>query len=161
MATRYSTGLFKSICVTASLRATMLNGIIEFFSGGQPASPDDAASGTLLARITINGDAFVAGVSTNGINLETDITISGADAFISKESTEVWKMKVLAAGTVGWYRYKANAADNDLSSTTLPRIDGTVALAGTSGDSFKLPNLTLVTVGQLVTIDQYDLLLVR
>jgi len=109
-------------------RGVYKNCVIDLYSGVQPASADNAATGTHLARITLSGGAFTEGVATNG--LVWDAPSGGT---ISKPSAAVWRAYsgALAAGTIGWFRCRGNAADSG-DSTTLPRFDGSVGI--TSGD---------------------------
>lgn len=110
-------------------------GVIDLYSGTQPTTADSAINGTLLGRITLAGGAFVEGVTTNG--LVWDPPASGA---ISKPVAASWQCVGLALGMIGWFRVRANAVDNGLASTTLPRFDGTVGT--TSGELL----LTVVNV---------------
>lgn len=68
-------------------------GKLELRTGAQPADPDTAATGTLLAEIELPADAF--GVSADGV--------------ITKLGT--WNGVALATATVGWGRfYSADVA---------------------------------------------------
>lgn len=58
---------------------------------------------------------------------------------------------MVADGTAGHYRVKANAADAGASSTTHARIDGSI---GSSGADLLFSNLGIVT-GAPVSIDQF------
>ena len=152
MALLYSTGcvagLFGENGVDTpanGLRGLLKNGVIRVYSGAQPASPNDAPTGTLLGSVTKDGAAFVEGVATNGLTLGAPVgrTVS--------KSTDVWKFTGVAAGTMGWFRFQANAVDDDSSSTTLVRVDGSVGI--TSGDM----RVTSVTsaIGSVATVDTF------
>ncbi len=56
---------------------------------------------------------------------------SATGGVLSKESA-LWKGTVITDGTAGWFRIVGNSADGGGSSTTLPRIDGSIGT--TSGD---------------------------
>ena len=109
------------------LRGIMKDGVIRVYSGAQPTSANDAPTGTLLGSITVDGGAFVEGVATNGLEFDAP---SGRT--VSKAAAETWKFTGVAAGTMGWFRFQANAVDDDSSSTTLARIDGSIGI--TSGE---------------------------
>lgn len=78
-------------------------GTLEIRSGSQPATPQDAASGTLLATVTLADPA--AGSATSGTATITD----------PASATGV------AAGTAGWARFKdstgATVMDCDVTAT--------------------------------------------
>ena len=105
MALRLSTALRNAILTggtTGGFKGAMSYGIIYIYSGSQPASADDAETGTLLAKITLASGAFTSGVTTNGLSLGT-----AGSGSIAKAS-EVWSGVGLANGTAGWYRFYAN-----------------------------------------------------
>jgi hypothetical protein len=130
------------------LRGIFKDGIIEIRTGAQPATANAAVTGTLLGTVTIAAGAFTPGVATNG--LEFDAPSSGA---VSKVAADAWQFNGVAAGTAGWFRFKANALDDNTLSTTLPRIDGSVAKTG--GD-LNLSNTSIV-VSAPHTIDTFTL----
>ena len=61
MALKLSTGLRNILLEEGSLRKAFEDGILNIYSGAAPTSADDAATGTLLARITKASGAVVAG----------------------------------------------------------------------------------------------------
>ncbi|MDD4995795.1 MAG: hypothetical protein PHW53_05030 [Patescibacteria group bacterium] len=149
---KYSTGLITKLfgengvdTGANGLRGLMKDGCIRVYSGAQPADADSAVTGTLLGSITTAGGAFVEGAATNGLELGAP---SGRT--VSKASN-VWTFTGVAAGTMGWFRFQANAADDDSSSTTLVRIDGSIGI--TSGDM----RVTSVTsaVASTATVDTF------
>jgi hypothetical protein len=91
--------------VGGSLRDIFKRGVLQIYSGTQPASADFACTGTLLLTITNASGAFTAGAVANG--LEFGVAASGA---ISK-SSQAWSGVGLATGTAGWFRLRGNAAD--------------------------------------------------
>lgn len=146
MTIRLSTGLRTNIVGNTGVGATFANGIVEIRTGSQPATADAAATGTLLGTVTLNNLPFVAGSPTNGL------TFAAAVAGVLAKSG-VWSFTGIANGTAGWFRLKANALDNDALSTTLPRLDGSVA---TSGADMSLSNIA-IAVGAPTTIDTFTI----
>lgn len=152
MTLRSSSGIRNGVANVGSYISLLADCVIEIRSGSQPASADDAASGTLLGTVTLNGDAFTPGSPTNGLNFELSSTTAGQ---IQKPSGDTWRMTGLANGTAGHFRVKANAADAGGSSTTAIRMDGSI---GTSGADLIFSTLTVAT-GAPISIDRFELLL--
>lgn len=101
-------------------------GTVKVYSGTQPASANDAASGTLLVTFTLNDPAF--GAAASGVaTLDVDPAISATAA---------------ATGTAGWFRME--------SSTPGTVIDGSVTATGGGGD-MTVDN-TSITSGQTVNL---------
>jgi hypothetical protein len=144
MTVRLSTQLRTNLAGSTGFAATFANGIIEVRTGTQPATADNAATGTLLGTITLNSGAFVAGSPTNGLTFA-----AAAGGAVSKSG--VWSFNGVAAGAAGWFRLKGNALDNDALSTTLPRLDGSIA---TSGADLNLSNIS-VSIGGPNTVDSF------
>jgi hypothetical protein len=149
MTIRLSTGLRNAMVGTTGLAAVFANGVIEIYSGAQPASADAAPTGTLLGVVTRDGGAFTPGSPTNGLTWA-----AAANGSVTK-STDNWQFIGLAAGTAGWYRLKGNAVDAGALSTTLPRLDGSIA---NSGGDMNLSN-TSIAVGSPNTVDVFSLTL--
>lgn len=83
-------------------------GTIEIRTGSKPATPNTAATGTLLATVTLADPAF--GAAASGVATLTDP--AAVDA--------------VADGTAGWFRA--------LDSTGAAVFDGTVTATGGGGD---------------------------
>lgn len=145
MTIRQSTGMRTGLAGSSGFKELFEAGVIELRSGPQPASADDAASGDLLALVTLNGGSFTPGSPTNGLTL-------GAPAAGKVEKTGVWSYTGLMAGTVGHFRYRANAADGGGSSTTLVRMDGS---AGVGSGDLQLASLAIAN-GQPGTLDAFS-----
>jgi hypothetical protein len=98
-------------------------GTIDVRVGAQPATPQDTATGTLLATFTLNDPAF-GNSATGAATLDVDpaITTTG-----------------LAAGDAGWFRAK------DSSGNAV--LDGSVTATGGGGQ------LTLNTITVSVDLD--------
>lgn len=146
MTLRLSTALRNNLAGTTGFAATFANGYIEVYSGTQPATADAAVTGTLLGTITLASGAFTPGVATNGLTFA-----AAADGAVSKSG--VWSMNGVApGGTAGWFRLKTNAeAVGGALSTTLPRLDGSIAV---SGADMNLSNI-VIAVGAPTTVDSF------
>lgn len=128
MATRLPTASRNATtnAVTALVDADVGAGTIQIRTGAQPASANDAASGTLLATITLADPAWgasVAGVST-------------------LDATPVLSTTGVAAGTAGWFRMLDNSGDTI--------ADGAVTVTGGGGE-LEL-NTTTISIGVTVEI---------
>lgn len=141
---RLSTGLRTAMAGSTGFAAAFADGVIEIYSGAQPASADSAPTGTLLGIATQDGAAFTPGSTTNGLDFA-----AAADGAVSK--TGNWVITPVAAGNAGWFRLKANAADAGGTSTTAKRLDGSIAVAG--GD-MALSNIA-IALGVPATIDVF------
>lgn len=107
-----------------ALGALANNGYIRLYTGSQPATPETAASGTLLAELRFNATAF--GAAASGVITANAIT---ADASAN------------ASGDAGYYRALG-------SDGTTVLWDGTV---GTSGADLNL-NSIAISSGASVSI---------
>jgi hypothetical protein len=113
--------------ITTAVDAGSGAGILEIRTGSKPTSPDDAATGTLLASITLNDPSFSS--SSDGvITLDESPTISDASAD--------------ATGTAAHFRIKTSAGAGV--------VDGTVTATGGGGDLTL--NTTSLVSGASVTI---------
>ena len=145
MTVRLSTQLRNNLAGTVGFATSFANGVIEIYTGTQPATADSAVSGTLLGTVTLASGAFTPGAATNGLTWAA--STGGA---VSKSGT--WSFNGIAAGTAGWFRLKGNAVDAGGASTVLPRLDGSIA---TSGADMNLSNLS-ITIGAPSTIDSFS-----
>lgn len=99
-------------------------GTTQIRTGAQPADANNAATGTLLATLTMSDPSFAAAVA--GVN--------------TLDTTPVLTTTGVAAGTAGWFRM--------LDSNGLTVMDGAVA---TSGAELNL-NTTTISIGVTVEI---------
>lgn len=133
MALRLSLGLIIGQASSGSFKAVLEGAsgfLIDIYSGTRPADPNDPPSGTRLVTVSVNGGG-------GGLHF-THATLT--DNTLAKSPDEVWSGVIANAGTGTWYRlYRAE--DPQGSSTTYPRIDGTV---GTSGADMTLTSSNFV-----------------
>lgn len=87
-------------------------GSIQLRSGAQPANPQTAASGTLLATFNFGDPAFAAAAAETNYATITANPIASATA--------------VAAGTAGWFRILDNSGD--------AVYDGAVTVTGGGGE---------------------------
>ena len=146
MTVKLSTGFRNALLNNQGFSEIFSAGVIAVYSGAQPATADDAPTGTLLGYITKDGATFAPGSPTNGL------TWGAPAGGVIGKSNDNWRLTGLAAGTAGWFRLLGNATDAGAVSTTLPRIDGSIA---TSGGELNLSSLT-VAVGSITTIDAFN-----
>lgn len=149
MATRISRG--QRLALLTDIVADLNDGVIRIYSGSPPATADAAEAGTLLAEITQDSGAFVAGAPGNGLSLDI-ATVAHADGYstVAKTVAENWSGIGLANGVAGWARYYANAYTTG-ANTTAVRWDG---LCGLSNAQFIMSNLN-ITMGETVTISSF------
>lgn len=145
---RFSTGLRDGILNATGIKEALADGVIRIYSGSQPASADTAISGVLLLEITESGGTFVSGSAANG--LEFDAPSAGV---LAKAVAETWQANGLAVGVAGWFRFVANGTDAGGSSSTLPRIDGSV---GRSAADLNLSNIN-IEIGVPNTVDVFQI----
>ena len=110
MAVRMPTGTRNAACdaVVDRVDAGAATGKLRIYTSAQPASANDAASGTLLAEVTLADPAF------------------GASASGSASLTDPAAVTASAAGTAGWFR----VLDSDSNTV----FDGAVTATGGGGD---------------------------
>ena len=121
MAVRLSTGLVNALAGggagDGSFKDIFANAVIVIRTGTQPATADAAETGDVLGMITVNGGAFTAGVTTNGLNW--DAAVAGVCA---KPAAEEWAIIPTASGTAGYGRLYANDMTTG-ESTSAVRMD--------------------------------------
>lgn len=141
MAAKLSTGLRNYLAVTGSLKAALETCVLKIFSGTEPATADTALSGnTLLCEVSTSGTV------DDPLNFEA----SASAGVLLKLAAETWQGVNAATGTAAFFRFET-PADAGGASTTLVRLQGTVALAG--GD-LNLSSLSL-TSAATQTVDNF------
>lgn len=112
------------------LKTTFDKGIIRFFTGSPPASPNDAETGTLLAEITLNGAAFTPGQPGNGLEFDVVTDDTGQmKTYLVKSLSQLWQGLGLARGNIGYGRVYPNTMVTGASAAAL-RIDGNASSVG-------------------------------
>lgn len=147
MTSKLSTKTRNLLTSSLGFGAIFANGVIDVYTGTQPASPDLPPTGTKLGRITLNSGAWTAGTATNGLTFGTPV-----DGVLPKSG--VWSFAGLAAGTAGWFRLKTNALDNDSDDSTNKAIARADGACGTSGAEMNLSQLT-ISIGAPTTVDTF------
>ncbi|MBK7002102.1 MAG: hypothetical protein IPH35_19720 [Rhodoferax sp.] len=134
--------------------AIIRNGIYRATSSGAvvtviaPPGTGSAHNGLALTTTTTDLTATSGGNMTGGVDAVNGLMFTApSSGSISKSG--VWSFNGVATGTAGWFRMKASALDANGVSTTLCRLDGSVA---TSGGDMSLANLS-ITSGTPTTID--------
>lgn len=132
------------------IKEAFTDGVIYIYTGPQPASADDGVQGTLVGKVSKDGNTFSFGDPTYGLEFDAPV-----DGVLNKAAAENWKFIGEAAGTAGWFRLMQNSADSLAEDTgkIYPRIDGSVA---TFGAELNLSNVTIV-IGAPNTVDVFRL----
>lgn len=110
-----------------------------------------ATSTTMGATVSNGGLPTVLGVTAiNGLTF----TFPATGGAFSKNGT--WSSLGVAGGTAGWFRYLCDGADSGTgASATLARMDGSITVAGGSGDA-TIDNTT-ISIGQQVTVTAFSM----
>lgn len=136
MAIRLSTGM-RNASLDSGLATQLDSGVVEWRTGAQPASANDAPTGTVVATFPLPADAFTA----------------AAAGAIAKSGT--WQdTSADASGTAGWFRMRTTG-DGGGSSSTDKRIDGSITATGGGGD-LTVDN-PVIASGQQVTINTFGI----
>lgn len=131
----------KVVAMARSLQDIFKDCFINIYAGAQMASADDADASTNLVTIYSDGAA---------LGLEFDDAVSGV---LSKAAAENWTGTTLATGTAGHFRMYSTGDTPSSSSTTQPRIDGSVS---TSGAELNFTS-TSFTIGAVQTISMFSI----
>lgn len=117
---RMSTALCNQLLDTGSLRDIFALGFIKIYGGTVPATADASiGAATLLCTISVASGG-------TGITFDAAGAVAGV---LPKEPTEVWSGVNVATGTGTFYRLVA-PGDTGASSTTQPRVQGTIGVGG-------------------------------
>jgi len=112
MALRYSKGLRNFLNEGGSMKQALANGRLLIYTGTQPASADDAVSGTLLATITLASGAHTAEVRATG-SLTISGTTSGSVDTVTVNSIDILGGAVTHTGDVNTMATAVAAAINN------------------------------------------------
>jgi hypothetical protein len=141
-ALRISNGARTALAGTNCLKTILQGGVMDIYSGGQPATAEYAETGIKLLRISVNSGTS----STQGLTFGT------AALGVLPKSADVWSGLVSVAGVAGYFRFYGTGGTSG-SSNSENRIDGNV---GISGSDMVLANTSLVA-GATLTIDTFSL----
>lgn len=144
MAAKLSTGLRNSMLNTTGLKSALAPMQMRLYSGTVPADAD-ASIGAAVLLCTITDDAGAD---------ELDFDTAPSAGVLAKAPAQIWRGVNAASGLCSFYRL-VEETDAGGSSTTAPRIQGTVAAAGAD---LNLSNPTL-TAAASQTIDYYTVAL--
>lgn len=110
-----------------------------------------ATSTTMSATVSNSGLPTTAGVTAvNGLQF----TYPATGGAFAKNGT--WSGLGVATGTAGWFRFLCDGSDAGTgASTTFARLDGSLTVAGGSGDA-TIDNTTIST-GQQVTVTSFSM----
>lgn len=136
------------VSMSRSLQDIFKDCILEFRTGTQPTSANDAPTGTLLVTFYRDGVAL-------GLNLGDAVSGgSNQGAIVSKSGSETWTGTAVANGTAGWWRLRT-PGDGGGSSTSDERIDGSISTAGAELNM----NDPVIVNGVLQAISQFQITL--
>lgn len=142
MATSFSTGLRNKMLTQGSFVDVLGSPVMHIYSGTRPESANHSiGGGTLLLTITDDDQGA-------GFPLEFDTT--AVDGVLAKHPSQIWSGTVSTSGTATFFRI-VNEGDDGSESSTAPRIQGRVGVAGVE---LQLANATLVD-GQSRTISNF------
>lgn len=146
MAIRLSTGLRTALLGgaggTAGLKTMMNGGVLDIFTGSQPASADYTETGTKLVRIS----------STSGSAVNDGVRFGTGAAGVLPLTTPVWSGVVQVAGVAGWFRFYGTTGTSGTSATTW-RFDGAVGVAGADLNL----SYTSLVVDSVLTITTFNI----
>jgi len=119
MTLKISTGLRDGILNATGIKESLDGGCLRIYTGTEPATADAAIAVGNTLLCTVTNDATGTGVTFAA-------PVAGV---LSKTSSETWRGVNAATGTASFFRY-STLADAGASSTTIPRIQGTVGVSG-------------------------------
>ncbi len=134
---------------TGSVEAALETGFLIIYSGSQPASANDAATGSLLATIAVDDGA-------TGLTFDPIVTAGT----LPKAAGETWSGTAVLTGTAGWFRFnelETNKAGTETAAGTggvsNVCMDGSIAVTG--GD-INMSNVSVVS-GALQTVTVFNI----
>lgn len=119
-------------------------GRVNIYTGAQPANASDAATGTLLATLTLSSDAFQA--ASGGA--------MAANAIADDAAAD-------NAGTAGWYRvYNSDeTAPGSAGGAADARIDGNAGETGSGADMIFPTGEGTFNAGDIISISSFSVTL--
>ena len=146
MAIRLSSGLRTSMVTEFGLERMMRFGHIKIYTGTQPQSADDPATGVYIGKVTTDGATPAVGQLVGGLQLQQG-DVAGSLSHLGN-----WVLTGVSTGTAGWWRFVWNSGDDNSTSLEYPRIDGLV------GESLLLDETT-ITPSTNILVNEFFLLL--
>jgi hypothetical protein len=122
MSLQCSEGFKKALLGPASFAQIFRYGAIHIYSGAQPATANDAATGTLLGTVTVNGGSWAPGSILNGLLFQQ------AGVWVRGDPTQTWVLKGSNTGIAGWFRLVENASSGSGADFDHCRIDGAISV---------------------------------
>jgi len=151
MALRLSDAMRNHMLETSSVEAALALGFLIIYSGSQPASANDAATGVRLATIAVSDGAV-------GLTFDT-IATAGT---LPKAVAETWNGTAGATGTAGWFRFEeldvnkaTTEASADAGGAGDKRVDGSIAV---SGADLNMSNVSVVS-GATQTVTSFNVIM--
>ena len=141
-ALRLSTGLRDGMMGTSTLKEELNGGVLDIFTGSQPASANYIETGTKLVRISTSA----------GTGSTTGLVFGTAGTGILPKSASDWKGTVSVAGVAGWFRFYGTSGTTGTSSTAI-RMDGAI---GVSGADLNLSHTSL-TADSTLTVSTFSI----
>ncbi len=129
MALRLSTGMQQALLEGSSVKEILDGGVLDIYTGSQPASANAVETGTKLVRIS----------STSGSGANDGLRFGTALAGELAKTVPAWSGQVLVAGVAGWFRFYGTGATSGVSGSsgtngTSRRMDGACGIAGADLD---------------------------
>lgn len=141
---KISTGLRNALLDSGSFKSVFDgNSFLKLYDGDEPASADDAVTGTLLCTLSVNADG------TTGLGFGP-----ASGGALAKDPAEVWKGVNAASGTARYFRHVQEADDGTLSTTQL-RVQGDI---DTAGATMNLSSVNLTALADQ-TMDAYNVVM--
>ena len=144
MALRLSQGVRLGIMGTSTIKEMLNGGVLDIFTGSQPASADYIETGTKLVRISTSAGTG----STTGLLFGT----ASSTGTLPKSASD-WKGVVTVAGVAGWFRFYGTGGTTGTSGTAR-RVDGAI---GVSGADLNLSHTSL-TADSTLTVSTFSLI---
>lgn len=123
-----STGFRTGILGPQSFNDLLGGGVVQIYTGPQPANADAPVQGTLLGIVSVNAQPWTPGNPAAGITY----SVSGIAAVPAYN--EPLAFIAQASGVAGWFRIVGNAFDSGQASLLSPRIDGSIGNGSAPSD---------------------------
>jgi len=118
------------------------NCTIDVFAEARPASANDAEPGAVIASFSLNGNAFVGGLSENGLNFAYLDGLNMKRAIDPETGlVEVWRATPTATTIANSCRVYSNDKTTGADANAI-RMDGVVATSGADLNITQGPSLT-------------------